>query len=69
MKNIGGVLFSFVYLFSVWNLLFKMLLVGIFLWINGVSTWLCLRFVSWNTFLHSLRKKIFLFHRSGLGKK
>ena len=41
-KNVKAVFFVFVYLSSIWILLFKMLIVGIYLDINGMPMILCL---------------------------
>ena len=58
-KNIKAVFFVFVYLSLIWILLFKMLIVGIYLVINGMPIMLCLISVIKNICLNGLFKILF----------
>ena len=58
-KNVRAVFFVFVYLSLIWILLFKMLIVGIYLVINGMPIILCLISVIWNICLNGLFKVLF----------
>ena len=58
-KNVRDVSFVFVYLSLISILLFNMLIVGIYLEINGIPMILCLISVIWNICLNGLVKILF----------
>ena len=60
-KNVEDVLFSFVFLSLLLNLLFKMLILGIYLVITGIPTKLCFMSVMCNICLKSFCKNLFCF--------